>query len=335
MFGRLFMKDGFDASMENYLSGVPAGTFEISKRNPPDFIFEKLTAKTSGRGRIEIFSLFPGIELSVHRYNAEEISFHHDEKASVLEINHCRRGRIGWNMRGGASVYLGEGDLCVHSMASCSDSKMVMPLGYYEGISVSADLKKLSSEPTDILKEAGFDAEKLYNKFCAGQKPLGIPSGSQTEAIFSPLYDLPDDLKMPYYRLKAQEILLYLIRFEPSSETGLTQYVSRQTELIKEIRDFLTDNVEKRFTIDEISKKFLINTSTLKSVFKAVYGTPIASYMKEYRLSLSMRLLRATGDSIAEIAEKVGYETQSKFTGAFKEKTGVTPSEYRRFYKKS
>ena len=60
---------------------------------------------------------------------------------------------------------------------------------------------------------------------------------------------------MPYYRLKAQEILLYLIRFEPSSETGLTQYVSRQTELIKEIRDFLTDNVEKRFTIDEISKK--------------------------------------------------------------------------------
>ena len=136
------MKDGFDASMENYLSGVPAGTFEISKRNPPDFIFEKLTAKTSGRGRIEIFSLFPGIELSVHRYNAEEVSFHHDEKASVLEINHCRRGRIGWNMRGGASVYLGEGDLCVHSMASCSDSKMVMPLGYYEGISVSADLKK-------------------------------------------------------------------------------------------------------------------------------------------------------------------------------------------------
>ena len=90
----------FDASMENYLSGVPAGTFEISKRNPPDFIFEKLTAKTSGRGRIEIFSLFPGIELSVHRYNAEEVSFHHDEKASVLEINHCRRGRIGWNMRG-------------------------------------------------------------------------------------------------------------------------------------------------------------------------------------------------------------------------------------------
>lgn len=31
-----------------------------------------------------------------------------------------------------------------------------------------------------------------------------------------------------------------------------------------------------------VQKAYLINTSTLKEVFKAVYGLPIATYMKEY-----------------------------------------------------
>ena len=33
-----------------------------------------------------------------------------------------------------------------------------------------------------------------------------------------------------------------------------------------------------------------MNTTTLKSVFKAVYGMPIASYMKEYRMKLASNI---------------------------------------------
>ena len=39
-----------------------------------------------------------------------------------------------------------------------------------------------------------------------------------------------------------------------------------------------------RVSFEELSKQYLMNTTTLKSVFKAVYGMPIASYMKEYRM---------------------------------------------------
>ena len=79
------------------------------------------------------------------------------------------------------------------------------------------------------------------------------------------------------------------------------------------------ENADKRFTIEELSRKYLINTSSLKSVFKMIYGMPVAAYMKDYRMKKAMKMLRETDDSVAEIAERVGYGTQGKFTKAFKE----------------
>lgn len=119
-----------------------------------------------------------------------------------------------------------------------------------------------------------------------------------------------------------------------SSEQEDGVYVSQKAELIKEIRGFLVQHPERRFTIEELSKKYLINTSTLKSVFKAVYGMPIAAYMKDHRMHLAAELLRTTDDSIAAVAEKVGYETQGKFTKAFKDIMQQLPTEYRRQHRK-
>ena len=42
------------------------------------------------------------------------------------------------------------------------------------------------------------------------------------------------------------------------------------------------------------------------------------------------RVLRETDRQIADIASAVGYESQGKFTRAFKEESGMTPREYRK-----
>ena len=74
-----------------------------------------------------------------------------------------------------------------------------------------------------------------------------------------------------------------------------------------------------------MARKYLINPTTLKSVFKAVYGTSIASHIKEHRMKFAARLLMET-------AKEVGYESQSKFSKAFKEYYDVLPTEYRIFH---
>jgi len=52
----------------------------------------------------------------------------------------------------------------------------------------------------------------------------------------------------------------------------LNQYVSGQVETIKEIHSLMTSDLKRHYTIEELSKQYLMNTTTLKSVFKAVYG---------------------------------------------------------------
>ena len=64
-------------------------------------------------------------------------------------------------------------------------------------------------------------------------------------------------------------------------------------------------------------------------MFKSVYGTSIAAHMKKHRMEQAAKLLRETSLSIAEIAGSVGYDSQSRFTAAFKEYSGKLPKDYR------
>ena len=100
--------------------------------------------------------------------------------------------------------------------------------------------------------------------------------------------------------------------------------------VIRKIHDRLTEDPGKRYTIDELAREYLINTAALKSTFKAVYGMPVASYMKQYRMKDAAKLLRETDRSIADIARIVGYESQSKFSAAFKDIMKTLPTDYRR-----
>lgn len=95
---------------------------------------------TAGKGCMEAYETFPGIEVSFNVFLASEVKFQHDASDSVLEIYYCRSGRVGWNMQGGTAVYLGAGDVTAHSMACCANSAMMFPLGYSEGISISVDV---------------------------------------------------------------------------------------------------------------------------------------------------------------------------------------------------
>lgn len=110
----------------------------------------------------------------------------------------------------------------------------------------------------------------------------------------------------------------------------LTQYKSEQIEIVRRVHDYLTENIGQRITIDTLARQFLINPTTLKKVFRSVYGNSLASHIKEHRMELAAKLLRETDLNMAQISEQVGYESQSKFTAAFKAYYDIPPTEYRK-----
>ena len=65
-------------------------------------------------------------------------------------------------------------------------------------------------------------------------------------------------------------------------------------------------------------------------MFKAVYGKSIAAHIREHRMEYAAQLLQLSSLSIADIASKVGYDSQSRFSSVFKEQYQMLPKEYRR-----
>lgn len=104
---------------------------------------------------------------------------------------------------------------------------------------------------------------------------------------------------------------------------------STSAETVRKVHDYLVAHLDERVTIEELSRMFHINATTLKETFKTEYGTSLAAHIKEHRMEKAATLLRESGMSVAEIAKIVGFESRSRFTTAFRERYGVLPSEYR------
>lgn len=274
--------------------------------------------------------LFPGIELSYISLKGNSFSIHHKEDGNVMVINYCKQGRVGWKMTNGNYVYLGTGDFSIHTMNLCADSHISLPNDIYEGISIYIDLRKLTNTPPDLLSGTGITGGLLAEKIHKNGPIISIPGNEETESIFRFFFDRTENLRLCYQKIKVIELLLYLYGTENLSNRCLTEYRAEQIELTREIHDYLLNNPDKRITIEQLSKQFLTNPTTLKNLFKSVYGMSVAAHMKEHRIRKAAEMLLKTDLSIAEISLAIGYDSQSKFSAAFKEFFQMTPKEYRK-----
>ena len=110
---------------------------------------------------------------------------------------------------------------------------------------------------------------------------------------------------------------------------------AEQLEVIRQVHRFLTEHLDSRITIEQLSRQFLMNPSTMKELFKEVYGSSIAAHIRQHRMERASALLLESDDSVAQIARTVGYESQSKFTSEFKKAFSMLPTEYRRLHKQA
>lgn len=93
---------------------------------------------SDGLGLMTVYNVFPGIELIYNEFETTEFSWKNNTSGNVMEINHCREGREGSQLKNGAYLYLGEGDLSIHMMDNCAPV-MSFPLKHYRGVSESSE----------------------------------------------------------------------------------------------------------------------------------------------------------------------------------------------------
>ena len=277
-----------------------------------------------------VIPLYPGIELCYLTISTDSFSVQHKAMPHIIQINYCKAGQIMWEMKSGNRIYLNPGDFSLHTMKACTDSVLTFPNSMYQGLSIYIDLQAASDNPPELLGNSDIFESILPEKFCRNDSPAFLAGNEQAESIFSGFYNQPETLMLPYQKIKVLELLLYLAKMEFTPQNKLAEYQFELTETIREIHDKLLQNMEQRITIEELSRQYLINPTTLKNAFKSVYGTSIAAHIKEHRMEQAAKMLKETNRSIAEIARAVGYDSQSKFTAAFKAYFMVLPKEYRK-----
>ena len=276
--------------------------------------------------------LFPGIELCYVTFSSDSFSICHQATPHILQINYCKAGQMMWEMKNGNRIYLNPGDFSLHTMKACSDSVLYFPTGMYQGFTIYMDLQKASHNSPELLKGSNIFENQTLKTFFQNDNGIFFAGNAQTENIFSAFYNQPEELKLPYQKIKTLELLLYLDKTKLTSNQQLSEYQVEQIHIVRKIHDQLTQHMEQRTTIEELSRQYLINPTTLKTVFKSIYGTSLAAHIKEHRMEQAAQLLRESRMSIAEIAKAVGYDSQSKFTLAFKAFFQCLPTEYRKRY---
>jgi AraC-like DNA-binding protein len=86
----------------------------------------------------------------------------------------------------------------------------------------------------------------------------------------------------------------------------------------------------RSWTLEGLAHEVGLSRSALAERFTHLVGQPPMQYLANWRMQLAANYLLSGSDSVAAIAERVGYESEAAFSRAFKKMVGVAPSQWRK-----
>ncbi len=106
------------------------------------------------------------------------------------------------------------------------------------------------------------------------------------------------------------------------------EHLSSPARLAQVLR-YLRHNCTHAIDLDEVADRFGYSPRNLRRVFGVATATTPHSYLVKLRLGQAMRALRASDDSVTEIAFASGFNDSNYFAYSFKKLIGMSPIRYR------
>jgi AraC-like DNA-binding protein len=86
---------------------------------------------------------------------------------------------------------------------------------------------------------------------------------------------------------------------------------------------------ERKWTVAELAAQSAVSRSLLDERFRLVLGRSPIRYLTEWRMHVAAELLVSTELGVAQVARRVGYDSEEAFSRAFKRSLGSSPSTWR------
>lgn len=124
------------------------------------------------------------------------------------------------------------------------------------------------------------------------------------------------------------EVLRRYIQHRPPGHTGWLAGVKDPD--IGRALGYLHAEPQRDWTVDELASEVALSRSALAQRFCSLIGEPPMRYLAGWRLHVARQLLNQPGSGIAEVAARVGYDSEAAFNRAFKRHVGLPPATWRR-----
>ena len=285
----------------------------------------------TGDGTMTAYEVFAGVMLSFNDFHMERYNSRYVADRRILAIDHCREGRMEYTAGDGMVGYTAAGYMKL-DLRKEHTGTINFPSCHYHGLTVAFDLDIIKRSLSDEIRDFPAAPEKIISRFSLGSYPRVLHGADEAEHIFGEMYHVPEKIRIPYFKVKILELLLYLYAMNvPEEDTERPYFYRTQVEKVKAIRQFLIGHISENFTQEELSRRFNIPMTAMKSCFRSVYGEAIGAWLTNYRMNQAAELLIKERDmSIADIGSYVGYDNAGKFTVAFNRDMTGAVIEYAR-----
>jgi transcriptional regulator GlxA family with amidase domain len=126
------------------------------------------------------------------------------------------------------------------------------------------------------------------------------------------------------------QCLVHLLRrYCESGECRLPWLSALEDPRLSRVLERLLDRPEQHYTLDQLAAISGMSRSTFAAAFTDAFGRPPFEFLKEVRLRRASILLSGSSLPVKAIAGRVGFDSRSYFSRAFKDFYGVGPDAYR------
>ena len=146
---------------------------------------------------------------------------------------------------------------------------------------------------------------------------------TEKEDLYSQIRKYADKSSIRNYVL--EYLNAFLKKYEASKR-------NQEKKPVRIVKDYIREHYQENISLEEMAKLVDLNPVYLSVLFKRSTGVNFNDYLTNIRITKAKTMLKDTNESIAVIAEEVGYANAKYFSQLFSKVVGINPTVYRKLH---
>lgn len=179
------------------------------------------------------------------------------------------------------------------------------------------------------IRDIGLNSEQLIFRSESGEKlkEIVLDILKHTEMTTANLFYLQGRL-YDFFSVLARDVVI-----DSYVGTMKGKEYGKESGYIKEAMAFIRNEYANGIGVNELAQHLNVSRSYLYTLFMEGLNISPRDFLQKYRITRARELLVLTELSVEAVGTSCGYGTAERFARAFKQEIGMTPTQFRKYYR--